>query len=78
MSVQKNEERNERKTSYILSVPKEWNGKQAKAVWVFLGSIMEAIWDVHGEEIVDAAEDEQQKRLLVPSDELPEYDDFPF
>jgi hypothetical protein len=46
-----------------LTIPKEWNGKQAKTVWEFLESIMDSIWDVHGSEIERAIKEEEQEWL---------------
>ena len=61
-----------------LTVPKDWTGKQAKTVWEFLEFIMESIWDVHGEEIDEAVEDEERLLLaaarnkpVIPSDDFP-------
>ncbi|MCP4599718.1 MAG: hypothetical protein GY847_04125 [Proteobacteria bacterium] len=62
-----------------LTVPKYWTGKQAKTVWEFLESIMEAIWEVHGDEIDEAIEEEQAYLLAAARGELPEpSDDYPF
>jgi len=62
-----------------LSIPKEWTGKQAKTFWVFLESIMEAIWEVHGDEINEVFREERTDFLAATRDELPEiFDDIPF
>jgi hypothetical protein len=64
-----------------LAIPKDWNGKQAKTVWKFLENIMEAIWDVHGDEIDEAIEAEERRLLAAARGEtLKKYqdDDFPF
>ena len=63
-----------------LTVPKEWNGKQAKIVWEFLSDILEAIWEVHGDVIDEAIEEEQRYYLAAARGELTEEeaDDYPF
>ena len=64
-----------------LAIPKDWTGKQAKTVWQFLENIMEAIWDVHGDEIDEAIEAEERRLLAAargqPLEKLQD-DDFPF
>ena len=62
-----------------LTIPKDWNGKQAKVVWEFLSDILEAVWDVHGNEIDDVIEDEQRYILAAARGELKDpTDDYPF
>jgi hypothetical protein len=64
-----------------LAIPKDWTGKQAKTVWEFLESIMDAIFEVHGDDIDEAIEVEQ-RRLLAAARGQPlkkqHDDDFPF
>ena len=61
-----------------VAIPKDWTGKQAKTVWEFLESFMEAIWDVHGEEIDEAIEDEERMLLTAARGQPVPSDDFPF
>ncbi len=62
-----------------LTVPKEWTGKQAKIVWEFYDSIMEAIWEVHGDEIIEACEEEQKCFSDCTNSKLSKkIDDYPF
>ena len=61
-------------------IPKDWNRKQAKTVHEFLESIMEAIWDVHGDEIEEAINEEENRLLAAARGQpiKPYPDDFPF
>ena len=65
-----------------LTVPKEWTGREAKAVWEFLESIMEAIGEVHADEIDEAIEAEQRYLLAAARGELSQEEiddaDYPF
>ena len=63
-----------------LSIPKDWNGTQAKSVFEFLESIMDAIWEAHGDEI-EKAVNAEENRLLAAARRQPVKpfpDDFPF
>lgn len=70
----------EEKLHIELSIPKEWNGNQAKTVFEFLEAVMGAIWDVHGDEIEEAINEEENRLLAAargqPIKQYP--DDFPF
>jgi hypothetical protein len=61
-------------------IPKDWNGKQAKTVYEFLEAIMGAIWDVHGDEIEEAINEEENRLLAAARGQSiePYTDDFPF
>lgn len=64
-----------------VPIPKDWTGKQAKIVWEFLESIMKSVFEVHGDEIDEAAELEQQRFLAAAREqslELKPEDDYPF
>lgn len=64
-----------------VPIPKDWTGEQAKTVWEFMEAIMEAIFEVHGDEIENAIETEQRRFLAAARGEpLKQYqdDDFPF
>ena len=62
-----------------VTIPKDWTGKQAKTVWEFLESIMDAIWDVHGDDIDEAIEQEERTILAAARGQpINPPDDFPF
>lgn len=61
-----------------LIIPKDWTGKQAQTVWEFLESVMESIWDIHGEEIDKAIEKEEQMLRAAARGRPVTPDDFPF
>jgi ABC-type uncharacterized transport system YnjBCD substrate-binding protein len=63
-----------------LTVPKDWTAKQAKTVWEFLESLMDAIWQVHGDDIDELIDKEEHYLLAAARGELSEEatDDFPF
>lgn len=42
-----------------IQIPTDWTGEQAKIVWEFLEEIGTAIWDVYGERIDEATENEE-------------------
>ena len=56
-----------------INVPKNWSGKQAKAVIDFIEDIAQTIWDVH--EIAILKEHENRNLKIVLNEHN---DDFPF
>ena len=64
-----------------VAIPKDWTANQAKTVWEFLEIIMDAVFEVHGDEIEKAIETEE-RRLLDAARGQPlkrsQNDDFPF
>ncbi len=61
-----------------VAIPEEWSGEQAKTVWEFLETVMEAIWDVHGNKIENAVESEERLLLDAARGEPTTPDDCPF
>jgi len=68
----------EEKLHIEVPIPKDWSGIQAKIVWQFLESIMDAIWEVHSDQIQEAIEFEESV-LMNASRRIPtQTGDFPF
>jgi hypothetical protein len=61
-----------------VTIPKDWTGIQAKIVWQFLESLMDAIWDVHGDQIQESIQFEESVLQNASQIHPGKTDDFPF
>lgn len=68
----------EEKLHIEVPIPKDWSGIQAKIVWQFLDAVMDAIWEVHSDQIQEAIQFEESV-LMNASRNIPsKTDDYPF
>lgn len=67
---------------FVLLVPRLWNAEEALAAVRVLRQIIDAIWEVHGEgmvEEIDAAPDRWRlDEFIDEPDDEPDEDDIPF
>jgi len=61
-----------------VPIPKDWTGIQAKIVWQFLESLMDAIWEVHSDQIQEVIELEESVRRSASQNNPEKSDDYPF
>lgn len=61
-----------------VPIPKHWTGIQAKIVWQFLESLMDAIWEVHSDQIQEVIELEESVQRSAPRINSEKSDDYPF
>ena len=61
-----------------VPIPKDWSGIQAKIVWQFLDTTMDAIWEVHSEQIQEAIQFEESVQMIASRSNHIKTDDYPF
>ncbi len=68
------------KLNIELTVPMDWTGREAHTVWEFLESIMNAVSEVHGDEIEQVTDSDSRRTTAREELSPKEIDDsdYPF